>query len=102
MKIYRIAGLIKLYRGINISNKKYNSYYSTDKEWARQFTQSGRDSEIVTINFNSDDIYVKEPLPHATSDIEFDEAMEEAKEKGLKAFMLDEGIGEPRSVYVIR
>lgn len=100
MKIYRIAKLITLYRGNNAYNKG-GRYYTTDKEWARQFTQSGRDSEIVSIHYNPDNIYAKIPMPHATSEKEFDEAMKEAIEKGFKAFMLDEGMGQPHSVYII-
>ena len=100
ISMYKIASLIKLYRGNNAYNKG-GRYYSLSKEWARQFTQSGRDSEIVMIHYNSDKIYVKNPLPQAVSEKEFDEAMEEAKEKGFKAFMLDEGINEPHSVYII-
>jgi len=101
MKILKIASnLITLYRGISSHNRK-GSYYSIDKEFARLFTQSGRDKEIETVRINDSDIYKKEPLPLATNENSFDEGLKEAIKLGFKAFMLDEGIGQPNSVYVI-
>ena len=98
MKIFKIAdNTITLYRGVNVSNKN-GHYYSVDKEFARQFTQSGRDFEIITIKMNLSDIYIRDPLPLATDEDSFDQGMKEAKEKGFKAFMLDEGNGLPDSV----
>lgn len=100
MKIYKIAGkLIPLYRGENAYNKGGN-YYSIDKEWARQFTQSGQYSEIKTINFPYDAIYIQDPLPHATDETEFDNALNYARKHGYRAFMLDEGVGEANSVFI--
>jgi len=95
-----VSDLIQLYRGTSSYNKG-GRYYSTDREWSRQFTQSGRESEIVSIKISAKDIYVKEPLPLAVDEDSFDEGMKEAIDGGFRAFLLDEGVGEPRSVYVI-
>ena len=42
---------ITLYRGEHSTNKN-GHYYSLDKEFARQFTQSGQDKEIITRRIN--------------------------------------------------
>ena len=101
MKIYQIASRnIRLYQGQSVHNKG-SKFYTTDKEWARQFTQSGLDSEIRTISFPSKSIYRANPLPQATNAEEMDVIEQEARSKGFKAFWVDEGIGEPNSVYML-
>lgn len=92
--------MITLYQGQNVHNNG-SKYYTPEKEWARQFTQSGQDKEIKTITFPEDAIYKKNPLPFATSDKDFDTVLSEAKVKGFRAFWLDEGVGEPNSVYLL-
>lgn len=99
-KMYKIAKSIKLYRGESVYNKD-GHYYTTDREWARQFTQSGLDREIKMISVPEDIIYRKDPLPSAVNESEFDIALAEAKENGFKAFWVNEGDGEPNSVYFI-
>lgn len=45
-------GTILIYRGESVHNKAGGplggKFFSTDREWARQFTQTGRDSEVIT------------------------------------------------------
>jgi hypothetical protein len=110
MRIYRIAkvvpqwqkigGDVILYRGLSAYNKNGN-YYTPVKEWARQFTQSGQDKEVITVKIPEGSIYIAEELPKAYDENSFDNGLKEAKENGFKAFVLDEGNGEPQSVYVI-
>lgn len=106
MKIYKISSIlktakvIKLYRGESSYNKG-GKFYTTDREWARQFTQSGLESEIKTIKFPDEYIYKSNPLPEATNEEQFDNAMEEARKNGFRAMWVNEGIGEPNSVYFI-
>ena len=40
-------------------------------------------------------------MPFASSEVDFDKAIKEAKEKGFSAVWFDEGSGEPNSIYVI-
>ncbi len=106
MKIFRIAqGFITLYRGENTTNRggsNIGKYYSTDKEWAKQFTQTGQVNEVKSIQIPKSSIYIKDPLPLATEEQEFDECWAYAKQNGYKAFMVNEGVGEPNSVFVVR
>lgn len=104
MKIYKIAKKpsknIILYRGESVHNKG-GKYWTPDKEWARQFTQSGLDSEIRSVSLSESLIYVSDRLPMATSENEINEAIKKAKELGFKAILVDEGIKEPNSVLII-
>ena len=89
-----------LYQGRSVYNKG-SKFWTTDKEWARQFTQSGRDQEIASMKYRDEMIYRANLLPMATNDEDFDRGLEEAKNKGYKAFWVDEGQGQPNSVYII-
>lgn len=91
---------LTIYRGEG-AYQKGDRYYSPDKEWTRQFTQSGRDQEIKVATIPTDRIYKPKKLPRATSETEFDAAIKEAKEKGYGAVWFDEGPRQPNSVYVI-
>ena len=103
MNWYKIAKQITLYRG-EYSGNKGGGYYSTNKEFAKQFTQSGQDKEIITKHIDPKFIYDArtegKPLPSATNENEFDNAIIRAKELGLYAFRLTEGNNQPDSVYV--
>lgn len=96
------ASMITLYRGMSVYNQNSRGkFFSPDKEWARQFTQSGRDEEIVEIQYPLGKIYRKSPLPRAVSEKEMDQGIGEAYWKGFKALWMDEGPGEPSSVYIM-
>ncbi len=92
---------ITLYRGV-ARHQTGKNYYSPDKEFARQFTQSGLDSEIKTIKISPNEIYRPKELPDATrlSDIDLS-IIQEAKNKGYKGVWMDEGLGQPESVYML-
>jgi hypothetical protein len=94
---------IKVYRGVSEGNKKYDNFWTTDKEWARQFTQSGLDKEIKQRTIDTSVIMKREnvPLPRATSDKDFDQAIKDAKFGKFDAFWVNEGQGEPPSIYVM-
>jgi hypothetical protein len=93
---------IQLFRGEMLSGQD-GHYFSTDKEFARQFTQSGQDKEIKTIVVDENIIFKKDPLPKAYGfdDTDMDIAIEEAKRMGFKAIWVDEGEGQPNSVFFI-
>jgi len=95
-----------VYRG-EMAGQKGGNYYSTDREWARQFTQSGQDKEIRSLTIHPDEIYtVPSGLPKAYgADIpgqpnDIDKAITAAKAAGKKAILVDEGAGQPNSVFV--
>jgi hypothetical protein len=89
-----------IFRGENSGNKG-GSYYSTDRDWARQFTQSGLDKEVKARKISKADIYEAPELPRAVDELAMDRAMAEAKERGFKAIRVDEGRGEPPSVFIL-
>ncbi len=92
--------LVRIFQGRNVSNKG-SKYWTTDKEWARNFTQSGLDHEIAQSKIDASKIYRQNPLPHATSDQEMDAAVTISKSKGFMAIWVDEGINQPPSIYFI-
>ena len=96
----KTAKQITLYQGTSSYNKG-SRFYTPDRKWARQFTQSGRDFEIKMVTMSDSTIYRPDPLPEATSATAIDVATEEARSKGFSAVWVDEGTGQPNSVYVI-
>ena len=88
----------KLYRGMATGGQGH--YYSPDKEWARQFTQSGQDHEIQERHVKTDDIHEPDE-PIEANDVEgVDKAISDAKTAGKKAVRLSEGKEQPDSVHV--
>lgn len=100
MKIWKIAKSIHLYRGESVHNKN-GHYWTTDKEWARQFTQSGLDTEIKSILFPFENILRIDPLPEAVNAEDIDRAIRTTKRQRYKAFWVHEGMGQPESVYIL-
>jgi len=99
-KEYYNRDMIKLYRGEGSYNKGGN-YWSTDREWSRQFTGSGIDSEIREMSIKRDEILILDPLPRATDEKDIEEGIRKSKEGGYRGFMVDEGKGQPVSVFMI-
>ncbi len=93
---------LHIYRGENTGNKEggpmNGAFYSTDREWARQFTQTGQEHEIITKKIKHSDILDKRHV-YAGDDIE--PHLREAEKLGFKAVRFNEGKGEPDSIYVI-
>jgi hypothetical protein len=97
-------GWLQLFRGEYIGNRG-GGYYTQDREYARQFTQSGRDREIKVRWIHSSDVYQPpEPILAAAVTPEreqaWDAAIVEAERRGYKAIQVKEGHGEPDSIYV--
>ena len=77
------------------------NYWSTDKDFARQFTQTGRESEVMSGSFRKDAVYEASTIPSAVQGNELEDAISEAKDKGYNALLVDEGADEPNSIFVI-
>jgi hypothetical protein len=88
-----------VYRG-EYSGNKNGSYYTNDKEFAREFTQSGQDKEIKTATIAKADIYEPQELPFAGDTEAIDAAIVEAKVEGKRAVRVSEGEGQPPSLFV--
>ncbi len=91
--------VLRFYRGESIHNKG-GPYWTPDMEWARQFTQSGRDHEIRQTQIRKADIYDPHSPVYAGDPDAVDKIVAEARGAGFKAVRLDEGSGQPPSVYV--
>lgn len=88
-----------LYRGVG-GDSGGGNYFTPDREFARNFTRSGRDSEIISMDMPRGAIYEPGTLPRATSEPELTAAINEARERGLNAVRVSEG-GNDTSVFVI-
>jgi hypothetical protein len=91
--------LLTLYRGESAYNKGGN-FYTPDAEWARQFTQSGRQKEILQRQMPSGAVYDPPQPIYAGNPDAVDAAIAEARQRGFSAVRLSEGPGEPPSVFV--
>jgi hypothetical protein len=91
---------LTLYRG-EYSGNKGGRHYSTDFEFAKLFTQSGKASEVATVKIRKRDVHVPSPIPYAGDEEAMDAAVAEATKLGKSAVMLSEGTGQPNSVYII-
>jgi hypothetical protein len=89
-----------VFRGVSSVSPRAGNYYTGDREWARQFTQSGRDEEILHKKIPRAAIYSPDKLPSAVREEDLDAAILEARKRGHKAVRVDEGDGEPPSVFV--
>jgi hypothetical protein len=93
--------MLTIYRGVSVHNRDGN-YFTTDPEWARQFTQSGQDKEILQVDIDPAMIFRPQTLPQATQEEEVNAAIMDAKAKGFAAVWVDEGVNEPNSIFVFR
>ena len=89
-------GDVRLYRGQVQGGQ--GRYYSTDKDFARAFTQSGRESEISEIVVPASRVYRGKELPFAKDVDAIDKTLIDARAKGYDAIWVDEGLGQPPSV----
>ena len=71
-----------IYQGRSVHNRG-SKYWTTDKEWARQFTQSGLDSEIISRKINLKDVF-KSNLPQAVNQEEVERMAKQATPKGYE------------------
>lgn len=91
---------IVVYRGESRSNGTGN-YFTESKDFAREFTQSGLDSEITKRYIPSNEIYRSDILPSASSEKEITQTIKKAKDNGYKAIEVSEGKDQPNSIFVI-
>jgi len=96
-----LTGIITLYRGIG--HNEGNNFYSPSKEFALEFTRTGSEKELRKINLDSTKIYKANPLPrgYGREDENFDKAIEIAKSNGFVGIWVDEGEGQPNSVFIV-
>jgi len=87
-----------IYRGDFAS--KAGNFWSFDPEFATQFTRTGQQKELKIRKIKSSDIYTIDKPPFAGDHDEVNELIKEATEKGFKAVELNEGRGEPNSIFV--
>lgn len=88
-----------LYRGVG-GDSGGGNYFTSDPEFARNFTASGRDGEIKVVDIPDTEIHTPSTLPEATNEQQLDAAIAEAKAAGKKAVRVSEGEGQPTSVFV--
>lgn len=91
---------IRIYRGESVYNRG-GSFYATDPEQARQYTQSGLDREITTAFIDTDRVYKANPLPFGGDEDQINRAIAHANEHGFSGFWVDEGPNEKPSIFVI-
>lgn len=102
------ASKLKIYRGESSSSENRGKggigYWSTDPEFAVQFTQTGQMKEVMVREIDTSRIYdaTKEgkKLPSANSENEFDAALKTAKEQGFYGVKFSEGKNQPDSFYI--
>ena len=90
---------LTIYRG-EYSGNKSGFFWTEDREFARQFTQSGRDHEILVRYIFPGDIYKKSADVYAGNETGVDASIAAAKAEDYKAVLLSEGPGQPKSIYV--
>lgn len=88
-----------LYRGESVYNKGGN-FWTTDPEWARQFTQSGLESEVAKKAISEKHIYQPPSEVYAGDPDAVDQAIADARKGGYHAVELSEGQGQPNSLFV--
>lgn len=87
------AGSVTIYRGES-SNNRDGFFYSTSKEFAQQFTQTGQEHEVKTFNLAKSLIYTPPRPVYAGHEDKVDEAIAAAKAGGFHAVYLSEALGE--------
>ncbi len=93
------AGPVKLYRGESVYNKG-GKFWTTDPEFAKQFTKSGLESEVKTRTIKPEEIYKADHV-YAGDPNAVDKVLLEAKKGGFKAVELNEGQGQPNSILFL-
>lgn len=97
--LFEARNYLTIYRGEYAGNRG-GFFWTQDRDFARQFTQSGQDRDILVRYIFPGDIYKQSANVYAGDEAGVDAALEAAKADGYKAIMLSEGPGEPPSLYV--
>jgi hypothetical protein len=90
---------LTVYRGECTGNRG-GFFWTEDRKFARQFTQSGQHHEILVRYLFPGDIFKQSADVYAGDEAGVDAALETAKQAGYKAILLSEGPGQPHSIYV--
>ncbi len=93
---------LAIYRG-EYSGNRGGNFFTPDREFARQFTQSGQDREVKVRYIDPDDVFHPPESFYAGDQDAVEEAVKMARMMGFKAVWLSEqkfGHGEPDSIYV--
>jgi hypothetical protein len=100
IKLFERKNSIVVYRGEYTGNRG-GPFWTPDREFARQFTQSGQDHEIKVRYVDPYDIYT-DVKPYGGDPDAIDAAIAQAKadDIGFKAVWCSEGAGEPDSLFV--
>ncbi len=99
--IKQSSEFVTLHRG-NSSSPGTANYYSTSRDFAREFTQSGQDSEISSVRVPTNRIMdLGEKTPEATDTKAIAKAKAQAKANGAAGFYVDEGANQPKSVFLV-
>lgn len=93
------SDLLTIYRGESVHNRGGN-FYSPDAEWARQFTQSGLEKEVLQRQIPASAVHEPSRPVYAGDPDAVDAAIAEARKAGKSAVRLSEGAGEPPSLFV--
>ena len=88
-----------IYRGESTVSEVDGPFYTGSREFARQFTQTGRDEEVIEKTIRKDAIYESTDT-YAGDPEAVDAAIERAKAQGKKAVRLSEGANQPPSLFV--
>lgn len=90
---------LTIYRG-EYSGNKGGRFWSTDFDFAKQFTQSGQDHEVLKRTIKPSEILKADHVYAGNAD-EVDKVLEQAKKGGFKAVELNEGQGQPNSIMFL-
>jgi len=101
VKTKKKTGIETIYRGELTAQKKGGKFYSPDKSFAKEFTQSGQEAELIERKINRSNILYPETPVFAGNAIAVDAIIKEAKEKGFGAVQLNEGKNQPPSIFII-
>lgn len=99
-ELSKTSAKLQVYRGEGPASQKNGKFWTTDPEFAVQFTRQGLHSELRRATIDDSVIYRADPLPYGGDPDQMDEAIEKARAEGFKAIWCSEGNGEPESIYV--
>jgi hypothetical protein len=97
---------LPIYRGQYRGTEPSGNFFSEDHEFAKQFTRSGLDEQVITRHIDPAAIYHPPEPVYAGDEEAVDAAIAEAKRQGLRAVRLSEARGsapgekEPASLFV--
>ena len=92
--------MIPVFRGQSVHNKG-GKFWTEDMEFARNFTQSGQDKEILSKSIRNGDVMDVSNNVFAGDVAAMDKAIAAARQAGYKAIKVSEGNGQPASIFML-